>query len=315
MKTTPGPLDRFLNWRPVARLINASRAIVLPGFDHVPLYDVGSFFLKGLMEGYLATRAAAISFSLFLAIFPFLIFLFTIIPFIPIHNFQASLLRLIADFLPEYAYATVKETIVDIITRPRSSLLILNLLLTLYFSTNGVNSLMVAFNDTYHVMESRSTFKQYLVSIFLVLFISFLLILSIGLITFGSHLLRMMLPDTITGGELFVIALEGLRWLIILALLLTAISSVYYLAPARRGEFRFISAGSLLATLLVVITTLGFNFYVDNFASYNALYGSLGTLMVVLVWIYINAISLLIGFELNVSILSAGSTLRREKGS
>jgi membrane protein len=90
--------------------------------------------------------------------------------------------------------------------------------------------------------------------------------------------------------------------MIVLALLLAAISSVYYLAPAKRGQFRFISAGSLLATLLVLITTLGFNLYVDNFARYNALYGSLGTLMVILVWIYINAISLLIGFELNASI-------------
>lgn len=312
MKTTPRHLGKILGWKPVARIINASRLIVLPGFDHVPLYDVGSFFIKGLTEGYLATRAAAISFSVFLAIFPFLIFLFTIIPFIHINNFQTALLRLIADFLPDYAYATVKETIIDIVTRPRSSLLIFNLLLTLYFSTNGVNSLMVAFNDTYHVMETRTTIKQYIVSVFLVLFISFLLIISIGLITFGSVLLKFLLPDTITGGELFVVLLQVLRWLIILALLLTAISSVYYLAPARRGEFRFISAGSLLATLLVVVTTLGFNFYVDNFASYNALYGSLGTLMVVLVWIYINSISLLIGFELNASIRSAGSSMRTD---
>ncbi len=312
MKTTPRHLGKILGWKPVARIINASRLIVLPGFDHVPLYDVGSFFIKGLTEGYLATRAAAISFSVFLAIFPFLIFLFTIIPFIHINNFQTTLLRLIADFLPDYAYATVKETIIDIVTRPRSSLLIFNLLLTLYFSTNGVNSLMVAFNDTYHVMETRTTIKQYIVSVFLVLFISFLLIISIGLITFGSVLLKFLLPDTITGGELFVILLQVLRWLIVLALLLTAISSVYYLAPARRGEFRFISAGSLLATLLVVVTTLGFNFYVDNFASYNALYGSLGTLMVVLVWIYINSISLLIGFELNASIRSAGSSMRTD---
>ena len=93
-----------------------------------------------------------------------------------------------------------------------------------------------------------------------------------------------------------------LRWLIILGLLLTAISLIYFLAPARQKTYRFFSAGSMLATALVVITTLGFNFYVDNFSRYNALYGSLGTLMIVLVWIYINAMSLLVGFELNASI-------------
>ncbi len=301
-KKTHKHVFKLIKWGPVAKVIAVTQRIVLPGFDGVPLYDVGIFFYKGLTEGYLTSRAAAISFSMFLAIFPFLIFLFTIIPFIPIGNFQLSLLALIADFLPASAYDTVKDTIIDIVTRPRSSLLLLNLALTLYFSTNGVNSLIEAFNDTYHVMETRTTFKQYLISIFLVLFISLLLILSIGLITFGSLLLKWLLPDIITGGEFFVLLLQALRWLIVLALLLTAISSAYYLAPAKRGQFRFISAGSLLATLLVLITTLGFNFYVDNFASYNALYGSLGTLMVVLFWIYINSISLLIGFELNASI-------------
>jgi membrane protein len=99
--------------------------------------------------------------------------------------------------------------------------------------------------------------------------------------------------------------MELLRWLIILGVLLLAISSVYYFAPAKRTDFRFISAGSMLATLLVLFSTLGFNYYVDNFSRYNALYGSLGTLMIVLVWIYINALSVIIGFELNASIHNA----------
>jgi membrane protein len=278
---------------------------VLPGFEGVSLYDVTIFFYNGLSQGYITTRAAAISFSLFLAIFPFLIFLFSIIPFIPIENFQQSLLLLIKDFLPGTTYETVKGTIIDIVTRPRSSLLIINLILTLYFSTNGVNSLIDAFNNTYHDLETRSSVKQYLMSSFIVFIISFLLIIAIGLITFGSELLRWILSDSIDNSFFLVTVLEILRWLIILLLLLMAISIVYYLAPARRKHFRFISAGSMLATLLILITTLGFNFYVDNFSRYNAIYGSLATLMIVLVWIYINSISLLIGFELNASIFHA----------
>jgi membrane protein len=298
--------ERLLQWGPVNWLIRGSKRIVLPGFDGVPLYDVAGFFIRGLTEGYITSRAAAISYSVFLAIFPFLIFLFTIIPFIPIENFQQSLLGIIQDFMPRMAYESVKDTIIDIITRPRSSLLIINLILTLYFSTNGVNSLIEAFNNTYHDLETRSSFKQYVVSIFIVLINSFLLIIAIGLITFGSSLLSWILPDFIEDSSIVVILLELLRWLIILGLLLMAISMIYYLAPARQKSFRFLSAGSLLATILIVITTLGFNFYVDNFSSYNALYGSLGTLMIVLVWIYINAISMIVGFELNASIRTAG---------
>ena len=303
---------RLTNWFvslvPVAWTIKASKRIILPGFDGIPIYDVAVFFLRGLTQGYITSRAAAISYSIFLAIFPFLIFLFNIIPFIPIDNFQQQLLGIIQDFMPRMAYESVKETIIDIVTRPRSSLLILNLVLTLYFSTNGVNSLIEAFNNTYHDLETRASFKQYLVSVFIVLINSFLLIIAIALITFGSAMLKWILPEVIANSSIVALSLEMLRWLIILLLLLMAISFIYYLAPARRKNFRFFSPGSLLATLLIIITTLGFNFYVDNFSSYNALYGSLGTLMIVLVWIYINAISLIVGFELNASIQTAGKT-------
>ena len=294
--------DRLTAWFPVAWVLKVSKRITLPGFDGVPLYDVAVFFFRGLTEGYITSRAAAISYSVFLAIFPFMIFLFTIIPFIPIENFQQSLLGIIEDFMPKMAFESVRETIIDIVTRPRSSLLILNLVLTLYFSTNGVNSLIEAFNNTYHVLETRSGVKQYLVSILIVLINSFLLIIAIGLITFGSALLSWILPYSIQNSIIVVFLLQLLRWLIILGLLLMAISLIYYLAPVKQKSFRFFSAGSLLATFLIVISTLAFNFYVDNFSSYNALYGSLGTLMIVLVWIYINAISLILGFELNASI-------------
>ena len=297
--------DWILSLKLVAWVLKVSKRIVLPGFDGESLYNVAVFFFRGLTEGYITSRAASISFSMFLAIFPFLIFLFSIIPFIPIENFQQSLLGIIQDFMPNLAYESVKETIIDIVTRPRSSVLIINLILTLYFSTNGANSLIEAFNNTYHDHETRSSFKQYLVSVLIVFIISFLLIIAIGLMTFGSALLSLILPDVIGNRSVIILLLQMLRWLIIIGLLLMTISIVYNLAPARRKTFRFISAGSMLATILIVITTLGFNFYVDNFSRYNALYGSLGTLMIVLVWIYINAISLIVGFELNASIRTA----------
>lgn len=296
----------FTTRKTVIWVIQVSKKIVLPGFEGLPLYNVAGIFFRGLSEGYITTRAAAISFSIFLAIFPFLIFLFNIIPFIPVKDFQPQLLEIIRDFLPEMTYETVKETIFDIVTRPRSSILILNLLLTLYFSTNGVKSLMEAFSNSFHDVVSRPWWKQYFISIMIVLINSLLLIISIGLMTFGSELLVWLLPDFIKNSSFLYFLLQFLRWLIILALLLFAISFIYYFAPVHRQSFRIISPGSLFATFLIILTTLGFNFYVDHFSSYNALYGSLGTLMIVLFWIYINAISLLAGFELDASISVAG---------
>ncbi len=300
-------LDRILGWKPVSGIIKGSKRLVLPGFNGIPLFDVAIFFFRGLQQGYITSRAAAISYSIFLAIFPFLIFLFSIIPFIPIDNFQQTLLALIEEFMPKLAYESVKETIIDIVTRPRSSLLIFNLILTLYFSTNGVNSLIEAFNNTYHDIETRSAIKQYIVAFFVLFIISFLLILAVAMMTIGPVLLRLILPDSIEESGFIVFIFDVLRWIIVLGLLLMAISSLFYLAPARRKSFRFFSPGSLMATFLIILTTLGFNFYVDNFSSYNAFYGSLGTLMIVLVWIYVNSISLIVGFELNASILHVKS--------
>ena len=140
----------------------------------------------------------------------------------------------------------------------------------------------------------------------LVVIISILLIVAIGLMTFGFALLKLALPDIVTSTQFFVLLVQFLRWLIILALLFLAISFMYFLAPSRKDRFRFISAGSTLSTLLIVLTTQGFNFYMDNFSRYNALYGSIGTLMVILLWIYGNSFVLLIGFELNASIRVAG---------
>ncbi|MCX6284467.1 MAG: YihY/virulence factor BrkB family protein [Bacteroidetes bacterium] len=299
-------LQKFLNGKLITFLTGLSKKIILPGFDGLPLHNVFGFFFKGMQQGYIATRASAISFSFFLAIFPFLIFLFSIIPFIPIVNFQQTLLTLIQDFMPDIVWASVQETITDIITRPRSGVLILNFFLALYFSTKGMKSLIEAFNNTYHEIESRSTVKQYLIAFVLVIIISFLLIIAIGLMTFGFKLLKLILPDIIVNAHFFIFLLQILRWLIILTALFFAISFMYFLAPSRADRFRFISAGSTLSTLLIVLTTQGFNFYVDNFSRYNALYGSIGTLLVIMLWIYSNAFVLLMGFEVNASIRVAG---------
>jgi membrane protein len=304
-------LNKVLKWKIVVFSLTLSKKLVLPGFDGLPLYTVTRFFITGLQEGYITSRASAISYNFFLAVFPSLIFLFTIIPFIPIENFQLSLLEIIREFLPKSAYETVKETLEEIVTRPNGGLLSVGFILTLYFSTNGIHSLMEAFNNTFHTRENRTWIKQRLISAVLVIILSILLIVAIGLMTFGTALLSVLLPEWILKSAFYITVIRIGQWLIIVAALFFAISFIYYLAPAKRRDFRFISAGGSLATLLIIITTLGFNFYVDNFSKYNILYGSIGTLMVVLFWIYLVAYSLLIGFELNSSIYNAKKNERR----
>lgn len=295
----------LINSPMVDRAEQYARKLILPGFDGMPLYDVLSFFIKGLSKGALTLRAAAFTYNSFLAIFPTIIFFFTIIPYIPIPNFQDNLLALLRDLIPHAAYETFESTLFDIVKRPRGGLLSLGFVLALFFATNGVNSLIGAFNQTTHSIESRSFVIQRLISGLLVLIISLMVIMAIGLITAGPPTMRMLVELGLLHKDIVFYLLLVLRWLIILGLFFFAYSFLYYLGPSRKGTFSFISAGSSLATFLSIGLSSLFNFYVNHFSSYNKVYGSIGTLMIIMLWIYFNGLIILIGFELNASIYQA----------
>jgi len=296
---------KVLFWRPVRSLILFARRVVLPGFDGLSLFDVSVFFIRGIQRGSITSRASSFSFNFFLAVFPAIIFFFTIIPYIPIVHFQDTLLDLMRDFIPEKAYGAVEETLFDIVKRPRGGLLSIGFILAMYFSTNSVDSLIESFNQTYHTIETRSAFKQRLISLLLVLILSVLVIVAITLIIVGPIVLEFLASKNILHDRFIVQLIIFGKWIVIVALFFFAFSFLYYLAPAKRRQFRFISAGSTLATVLTIVTSIGFNYYVNNFLSYNTLYGSIGTLMIVMLWIYFNAIIVLVGFELNASIFNA----------
>jgi len=287
-----------------------SRKLVIPGFDGMPLYDVAAFFVKGLQKGALSMRAAAFSFNFFLALFPAIIFFFTIIPYIPIPGFQDKLLDLMQDFIPKKAYDVVEETLFDIVKRPRGGLLSLGFIMAMYFSTNGIHSLIEAFNQTRHTIETRSWIKQRLISVALVFILSMLVIIAIALIALGPVALKFLVEHNLLhDASSYYLIIAG-KWIISLAMLFFAFSFLYYLAPAAESRFRFISPGSTLSTVLTVLASVGFNYYVNSISQYNTLYGSIGTLIIIMVWIYFNAWIVLIGFELNVSIRNARRRFR-----
>jgi len=279
-----------------------ARLIKLPFFDGEPLYDVAVFFWKGIVDGAISTRASAIAFNLILALFPAIIFVFTLIPFIPVDNFQQQLLILLQTILPHDAYSAIQGTIEDIITQPRGGLLSFGFFAAFIFATNGIVSIIVAFNGTIHSIETRSWINQRLVALILAIILTLLMTISIALITVSQTIMNYMVENGYLQISLTYYLLLGGKWLIICALFFFTYAFLFYLAPARKTKFRFISAGGTLATLLTIITTAGFSYYINNFGKYNTLYGSIGTLVVVMLSVYFNALILLIGFELNVSI-------------
>jgi membrane protein len=279
--------------------------LVLPGFDGIPISQVFSFVLKGFRKGFLVTRASSIAFNLLMAFLPASIFLFTLIPFIPVHNFQKELIKLFENILPSNAFNYLEATIIDIVTRKSRVLLIFMFLATVLFSTNGIHAIIHAFVVSAHSFKTRSWIHQRKISVVLLMIVIFMTFAGGILLIYEKVAVNRLVEYHIIKRALVIDILIFLKWIIIILLVFLTISFLYYYAPAKRTGFRFVSAGSTLATFLFILTSLGFSAYVNKFGQYNKLYGSIGTLMVILIWLYLNSIAILIGFELNVSIKAA----------
>lgn len=281
------------------------RTVSFPGLEEVPIWDIILFFWNGLVNGAVTTRASAIAFSFFIALFPMLLFLFSLIAYIPIDNFQKELLGLLIDVMPRNAFLATKDTITEIVLRQRFDLLSVGFISMLAFATNGINSLMSAFSATYHSFKGRNWISQYFVAMLLVCILSILIITAVVLTISGRYFMDELVAREIMSKNSTYYALLVVQWLIILLLFFIAVATIYYFAPSKRGKFRLFSAGATLATFLMLASSWGFSYYINHFGQYNKLYGSIGTIIVVLMWLYFNALSLLIGFELNISITGA----------
>lgn len=294
-------IRRLIKFKPAYKAIVASKRIVLPGFEGLSLYLVTKFFFKGLRNGALNMRATSLSFSFFLALFPTVIFLFTLIPYIPIQDFNAYLFGLMQKIMPAAAFEATESTITDILSNKKGGLLSLGFFTALYFSTNGFNAMINAFNETYHEIETRKPLQQRLVSFYMLFLTVILLSVSITILIYSEFGFKHI---QLNNKALFYV-INIFKWLIVGGMCYAIISFNYFIGPKRKKGWRFFSAGSMFATVFIIIATMGFAYYVNNFGNYNKLYGSIGTLIVIMMMIYINSLILLLGFDLNVSIHSA----------
>lgn len=295
--------------RIIAGAIGISKNLRIPGFEGLPFYDVAAFFLKRIQESELQTRARSLAFSFLLALFPSIIFIFTLIPYIPVPSFQDQLLNLLADALPATTFDAARETIEDIIKHQRGGLMSFGFFFALFISADGTLALMEWFNKSYHGKSVRAHWKMRLMAIALTITLALLVFLALALILLTGLVYYYISQKQILVSFFDLLLLQAGKWIILLLLCFTAISLLYYYGPSRKEKLKFISAGSSLATFLIVITSLGFNFFLNNFAQYNKVYGSIGTLIVILIWLYINSLVILIGYELNVSIRKARKTI------
>jgi membrane protein len=305
----------ILSSPPIRFLSEKSKKIILPGFDGVPLYDVILFFKEQIRRVGLTERASAVSYNFIMSIPPSCLFLFTLIPNLPFirkGQVKRQLHSLIRDIIPADNYNKGIISFVDsFFKEDHIALLSFGFLLLIFFASNGMMGLMRSFNKNYIGFEKRTGLNTRLVAIKLTVIIMGLILACVLLLILQGAVLKMLGIRSE-----FVLTVIGIvRWLFLVSLIFYAIAFIYKYAPAIQKRWRLVSPGSILATFLSILTTLGFSIFVNNFGKYNALYGSIGTVIVLMIIIYINSLVLLIGYELNVSIHSIKAmAVEREKG-
>lgn len=279
------------------------RKFTLPGFDKVPVYEVIKFLLEEIKKDQLPTRARSIAYSFFIAFFPGMIFLFTLLPYIPLENFQVEFLKIINELVPDQvAQDFIAFTVDDLLNRPRQGLLSLGAILTLYFSTQGVVSIIESFNKTYSIYTNRNVFQLHWLAFKLTVLLFILFLTSIVLIIVGQQLVQFLVSILNIESKATIFFLNLMRYFIIVILYFFSISVIYYYGPSTKKKFRFISVGSTFATIVSLLGSFLFSVYVSGIDRYDNIYGIFGSIIIFLVWIYVNAFVLLIGFELNASI-------------
>ena len=292
--------QRVASTFPANWLIRQSQKIRLPGFQGIPLYDVLKFFFQQIRKVGITERAAAISFNCVMAIPPIIIFLCTLIPYLPISNeFIRQLHGLIRDVIPgEKNNSAIIKFIDDIIKKPKNDLLSLGFLLALFYSSNAVLGIMRAFDKNYLGFKKRKMINRRVTALQLTSVLFVLMFASLLVLIMQSSVLKLFGLKNVMVRQIIGYA----RWVVIVLLFFGSVSFIYRYAPFVHKRWKLINPGCILATTLMLLFTIFFSYWVNNFSNYNKLYGSISTILILMLLIYFNSLVLLIGFELNVSI-------------
>ncbi|MDG1697748.1 MAG: YihY/virulence factor BrkB family protein [Polaribacter sp.] len=284
-------------------LVSLGKKIKIPGLKGMSLYDVLEMYSIGILKGALTTRAGGIAFSFFMAVFPFLLFILTLIPYIPIEGFQEGLFSFIKEILPPQTFEAVNTVLVDIINNQYGGLLSFGFIVSIFLMTNGVNAIFGGFEYSYHVTDVRNVFRAYFVSLGVSLLVSVFLIVTITLlILYQVALSKIDETGWLNTSDLNLFYLG--KNALFLVMLFTIVSLLFRYGTTQGKETKFFSAGAILTTVVSLFTFYLFGIYVVKFSQYNQLYGSIGTLLILMLFVWLNAIILLLGFELNASLYS-----------
>ena len=294
--------DKLSNTPIVKWLIKFLQKIKIPGLEGMNIYDLLKMYVSGIVKGALTSRAGSIAFSFFIALFPFALFVLTLIPFVPIDGFQEDFMSFIFKVMPsKEASDAVAHVLNDIANNKYAELLSFGFILSIFLMTNGVNAILSGFEYTYHQIETRTVVRQYIVSLAISLVLTLFLLITVGVIIFIEFFVKSLNEQGMVSDAGYWVGI--LQVLILIAMLYIVISFLYYFGTREGKHMSFSSPGSILTIILFMLNFKIFKIYIEKFAQYNQLYGSIGTVLVIMLFIWLNSIILLLGFELNASLL------------
>jgi membrane protein len=303
------PIEDKLEKIPLINLlVRFFKRVKLPGLEGLSLYDLLELYIIGIAKGALTSRASAIAFSFFMAIFPFLLFVLIIIPYVPIDDFKVEFLVFLESFLPpntsEFFFQNIFENIDQ---TQRGGLLSSVFILSVGLMANGVNAVFSAFENSYHEQLTRNVFKQYLYALGIALILAFLLIITIVVLGyFQLYVVQGLFTALEDRG--YQVASQGVFWtdvvkyLFFVLMVYLGTATLYYFGTKEGKYSSFFSVGALFTTLLIILTSYFFGIYIENFGQYNKLYGSIGALLILMIYLWLNSNILLLGYELNASL-------------
>jgi membrane protein len=269
--------------------------------------ELGRRVIHEIQEDDCLGRAAQLAYYFLFALFPFFLVLTTLLGYLPVPNLMDRLMEMLAGILAGDALKLVQDNVREVVTSQRGGLLSFGILAALWTSSSAITAIVDGLNRAYDVEEGRPYWKVRLIAIFLTVGISLFIIFSLILLTFGPQI-GGWIADQVGLGRVFQIAWNLLRWPVIVGLIILAMVLVYYVAPDVEQRWQWITPGSLVAVIGWLLASLGFSFYVNNFGSYNATYGSIGAVIVLLTWMYVSGLFVLVGGEINAEIEHAASS-------
>ena len=295
--------DILLKFAPTRWIVRLLQKILLPGLKGMSLYDLLRTYFNGIVEGAFSARAGAIAFSFFMTLFPTILFLLNLIPYIPIADFQPKFLEFIYGMMPEQSVSFFKPVFDDIAQHQRGGLLSFSALLALLLMANGINTVFSSFKHSFHIGINRNFVRQYCVAVGVSIVLALLLLTIIIVTVYLGYLLNDLQARDMMSKATDVKLLAVGRTVFLIVMVYLAVTTLYRFGTKDGGKTAFFSAGAVMTTLLFVLTTYFFGVYIDNFSSYNELYGSIGALLIMMLYIWLNSNLLLLGFELNASLL------------